>query len=244
MAARKVALITGSSNTGNIGYGISQALARSGYDIIVHGRINEDDADHIKLKIQSEFRVTSHYIKADLRQRSEIENLCKQIQVIYPSGIDVLVNNAASMYAGPLKSHPPEKWDEIIQVNLTAPFDLIRLTIGAMKTKGWGRIINISSAVSKGHPNYAAYSISKGGLEGLTKTAANDAFETGVTCNAICPAVVKTQMSAHAIQTKAEHDKKSYVECEVADLAVFLCSPAADQITGACIPVDAGYWSK
>uniref|UniRef100_A0ABM0M6Y0 3-oxoacyl-[acyl-carrier-protein] reductase n=1 Tax=Saccoglossus kowalevskii TaxID=10224 RepID=A0ABM0M6Y0_SACKO len=200
-AGGKVALITGSTSCDGIGYTIAKCLAKNGYNIILHGRRAEAEIEPLREQLQREFHVKCHYLTADLLQRSEIENLCKKkIEALYPDGVDVLVNNAGASLNAPLENFPVDKWDEIIQVNLTAPFDMVRLTVGAMKKKGWGRIINISSISSKRVlKTSVAYNCSKHGLEGLTK---------------------------------------------IAELAAFLCTPAADQMTGASIPVDAGKWAE
>ncbi|XP_077864830.1 D-beta-hydroxybutyrate dehydrogenase-like [Saccoglossus kowalevskii] len=260
----KVALITGSTSCDSIGYTIARILARKGYDIILHGRRAEADIEPLRELLQREFHVKCHYLTADLLQRSEIENLCeKKIEALYPDGVDILVNNAGCGVHAPLESFPVDKWDEIIQLNLTAPFDLVRLTVGAMKKKGWGRIINISSIFSKKvMKTFVAYNCSKHGLDGLTKTVANDCFGTGVTCNSICPALVKTSLTTKNMKIKAEIEGISLEESEaiflktrnpsgqfvtveqIAEVAAFLCTPAADQITGASIPVDAGKWAE
>ncbi|XP_077864837.1 D-beta-hydroxybutyrate dehydrogenase-like, partial [Saccoglossus kowalevskii] len=234
------------------------------YDIILHGRRAETDIEPLREQLQREFNVKCHYLTADLLQRSEIENLCKnKIAALYPDGVDILVNNAGFGVHAPLESFPVDKWDEIIQLDLTAPFDLVRLTVGAMKKKGWGRIINISSILSKKVvKTFVAYNCAKHGLDGLTKTVANDCFGTGVTCNSICPAVVQTSMNTKRMEARAEVDgipaeesealylkamnpSGQYVTVEqIAEVAAFLCTPAADQITGASIPVDAGKWAE
>ncbi|XP_077864831.1 D-beta-hydroxybutyrate dehydrogenase-like [Saccoglossus kowalevskii] len=133
----KVALITGSTSCDGIGYAIAKSLAKNGFDIILHGRRSEVDVEPLKEQLQREFKVKCHYLTADLLQRSEIEILChNKIAALYPNGVDVLVNNAGRNVRAPLESFPVDGWDEIIKVNLTAPFDFIRLTVGAMKKKG------------------------------------------------------------------------------------------------------------
>ncbi|XP_077866858.1 D-beta-hydroxybutyrate dehydrogenase-like, partial [Saccoglossus kowalevskii] len=167
---KRVALITGSTSVDGIGYGIAKALAQVGYDIILQGRRSVADIEPMREEIESSFKVTCHYLKADLLQRAEIESLCSNIRTIYPDGIDVLVNNACLYGLAAIEEYPVDNWDDVLKVNVTAPFDLIRLTLGAMKKKGWGRIINISSILSKTtSPNLSAYVCSKHALDGLTK---------------------------------------------------------------------------
>uniref|UniRef100_A0ABM0MUG0 3-oxoacyl-[acyl-carrier-protein] reductase n=1 Tax=Saccoglossus kowalevskii TaxID=10224 RepID=A0ABM0MUG0_SACKO len=213
--------------------------------------------------VSREFEVNAFYLKADLMIRAEIEQLCKRIEEIHPGGVDVLVNNAGwPGMPGAMEDYSVVIWDDVIKVNLTAPFDLIRLTIGDMKKRGWGRIINIPSIYSKKNcHDPSRYVCAKHGLNGLTKTVANDTFGTGATCNAICPAAVETQIVIAAIKQRAEtmgltYDAVSkqilektnpngqYIKHEqIAELAVFLCSPCADQMTGAIIPIDGGSWA-
>ncbi|XP_006823651.2 D-beta-hydroxybutyrate dehydrogenase-like [Saccoglossus kowalevskii] len=203
---RKMALITGSTSKEGIGCAIAKTLARDGYDIILHGRRDEDEITSLRKDIEKEFEVNAFYLKADLMIRAEIEQLCKRIEEIHPGGVDVLVNNAGwPGMPGAMEDYSVVIWDDVIKVNLTAPFDLIRLTIGDMKKRGWGRIINIPSIYSKKNcHDPSRYVCAKHGLNGLTKTVANDTFGTGATCNAICPAAVETQIVIAAIKQRAE----------------------------------------
>uniref|UniRef100_A0ABM0MF94 3-oxoacyl-[acyl-carrier-protein] reductase n=1 Tax=Saccoglossus kowalevskii TaxID=10224 RepID=A0ABM0MF94_SACKO len=132
---KRVALITGSTSVDGIGYGIAKALAQVGYDIILQGRRSVADIEPMREEIESSFKVTCHYLKADLLQRAEIESLCSNIRTIYPDGIDVLVNNACLYGLAAIEEYPVDNWDDVLKVNVTAPFDLIRLTLGAMKKK-------------------------------------------------------------------------------------------------------------
>uniref|UniRef100_A0ABM0M6Y1 3-oxoacyl-[acyl-carrier-protein] reductase n=1 Tax=Saccoglossus kowalevskii TaxID=10224 RepID=A0ABM0M6Y1_SACKO len=201
----KVALITGSTSCDSIGYTIARILARKGYDIILHGRRAEADIEPLRELLQREFHVKCHYLTADLLQRSEIENLCeKKIEALYPDGVDILVNNAGCGVHAPLESFPVDKWDEIIQLNLTAPFDLVRLTVGAMKKKVTTKNMKI-----------------KAEIEGISLE------------------------ESEAIFLKTRNPSGQFVTVEqIAEVAAFLCTPAADQITGASIPVDAGKWAE
>ncbi|XP_070575442.1 D-beta-hydroxybutyrate dehydrogenase-like isoform X2 [Ptychodera flava] len=259
----KVALITGSTNAESVGYAIAKALARNGYSIILHGRREAAEVEPLREHIEKEYKVQAHYLCANLLKRPEIEQLCEKIKAIYPTGVDVLVNNAGATHHTSIEEFPPEKWDEVIAINMTAPFDLTRLLLGDMKNKGWGRIINISSVRGRSAAaNSSAYTAAKHGLNGLTKSTAMSGYGTGVTCNAICPAMIKTKFAMEVIGNSAkrldisfEESKKRWLADlnpsgefitseQVAELAAFLCSPAADQITGAELPIDAGLWAK
>ncbi|XP_070573899.1 D-beta-hydroxybutyrate dehydrogenase-like [Ptychodera flava] len=174
MAFRKtgrVALITGATSPDGVGYAIAESLAGNGYSIILHGRRDAEEVEPLRAKLERKHQVKANYIRANLLKRSEIENLCREVKTIYPGGVDVLVNNAGLSHRAKLEDFPPAKWDELIAVNLTAPFDLTRLLFGDMKRKGWGRIINISSVRSKivDADSSVPYAAAKHGLNGLTK---------------------------------------------------------------------------
>ncbi|XP_070575457.1 D-beta-hydroxybutyrate dehydrogenase-like isoform X3 [Ptychodera flava] len=218
----KVALITGSASPSGLGYAIAKVLAKNGYAIILHDRLDATEVEPLREHLEKKCQVKAHYLRANLLQRSEIEEMCEKIKTMYPGGVDVLVNNA-----------------------------------------GWGRIINISSVRSRSASSTnVSYTAAKHGLNGLTKSTAMSSYGTGVTCNAICPALMETKIAKDMIGSIAEMQGISFEEAEkrtladlnpsgayvqveqVAELAAFLCTPAADQITGAELPVDAGLWAK
>ena len=174
--------------------------------------------------------------------------------------LDVLVNNAGIQHVAPIEEFPPEKWDQIIAINLSAAFHAIRAAVPGMKAKKWGRIINTASAHSLvASPFKSAYISAKHGIAGLTKTVALELATFGVTCNCISPGYVWTPLVEQQIpdQMKARNmtkeqvmndvllvaqPTKQFVTVEqVAALAVFLCSDAASQITGANLSIDGGW---
>jgi 3-hydroxybutyrate dehydrogenase len=174
--------------------------------------------------------------------------------------IDVIVNNAGIQYVSPIEDFPPEKWDAIIAINLSSAFHTIRAAVPGMKARKWGRIINTASAHSLvASPFKSAYVGAKHGIVGLTKTVALELATFGVTANCISPGYVWTPLVEKQIPdtmaarnlTKeqvindvllAAQPTKQFVTVEqVAAIAVFLCSDAASQITGANISVDGGW---
>jgi 3-hydroxybutyrate dehydrogenase len=174
--------------------------------------------------------------------------------------IDVIVNNAGIQYVSPIEDFPPEKWDAIIAINLSSAFHTIRAAVPGMKARKWGRIINTASAHSLvASPFKSAYVSAKHGIVGLTKTVALELATFGVTANCISPGYVWTPLVEKQIPdtmaarnlTKeqvindvllAAQPTKQFVTVEqVAAIAVFLCSDAASQITGANISVDGGW---
>ena len=177
--------------------------------------------------------------------------------------IDVLVNNAGVQHVSPLVSFPEEKWDQVIAVNLTSTFHTSKACLPSMTERGYGRIVNIASAHGKvASSNKAAYCAAKHGVVGLTKVTALETAGTGVTCNAVCPGWVLTPLVQKQIEARAavsgrtieaetralvseKHPSGQAVEPRhLAQFVVFLCSPAAEQITGAELSVDGGWTAQ
>jgi 3-hydroxybutyrate dehydrogenase len=176
--------------------------------------------------------------------------------------VDILINNAGVQFVSPIEDFPLEKWDQIIAINLSAAFHAMRAAIPGMKARGWGRIISTASAHSLvASPFKAAYVAAKHGLVGLTKTAALELAAHGVTANCISPGYVWTPLVENQIPATmtardltrdqvindvllAAQPTKQFVQpVDVAAMAVFLCSDAASQITGANISIDGGWTS-
>ena len=174
--------------------------------------------------------------------------------------VDILVNNAGIQHVAPIEAFPPEKWDAIIAINLSAVFHATRAVIEGMKARGWGRIVNVASAHGLiASPFKEAYVAAKHGVVGFTKVTELEAAERGVTANAVCPGYVRTplveaqieaQAKAHGITPDAvtrdvflkEQPTKRFATVEeVAGTVAFLCAPEAASITGTAIPVDGGW---
>ncbi|MFL6797761.1 MAG: 3-hydroxybutyrate dehydrogenase [Xanthobacteraceae bacterium] len=257
LLAGKVSLITGA--TGGIGLGIARALAGAGSDIVLNGFGKREDVAEIEKAIAAEFGVRVSYSPADVAQPQSIAELIDAI--LERSGrLDIVVNNAGIQHVSALQEFPPERWDAILAINLSAAFHTTRLALPSMLSHKWGRIINIASAHGLvGSPFKAAYVAAKHGLVGLTKVTALETAELGITCNAICPGYIYTplvaqqieqQATAHAIPRErvirdvllAQQPNKRFgtVE-ELGAFAVFLASEAAASITGAALPVDGGW---
>ncbi|HLP70713.1 MAG TPA: 3-hydroxybutyrate dehydrogenase, partial [Rhizobium sp.] len=177
--------------------------------------------------------------------------------------VDVLVNNAGIQHVAAIEEFPVGKWDQIIAINLSSAFHTMRAAIPAMKEKRHGRVINVASAHGLiASPFKAAYVAAKHGIMGLTKTAALELAEFGVTVNAICPGYVLTPLVEKQIpdtakargiseaQVKSDvmlkfQPTKDFVAVEeVAAVALFLASDAARQITGTHISIDGGWTAQ
>nr|XP_034321911.1 uncharacterized oxidoreductase YxjF isoform X3 [Crassostrea gigas] len=182
------------------------------------------------------------FFECDLLNRASIDHLFSTIASEVPSGIDILVNNAAMTERCPMEEKTLESWDNEMALNLTAPFMLSKHFAGSMKKKGWGRIMIMSSVAGMlTFPCTIGYCTSKTALIGLTKAIAVELAPHGVTCNAICPYFVDTPFIQPFLDSLKEETGQSREETLIGDYVVFLCSPAADNMTGLTTPMDGGY---
>ena len=257
MLKGKTALVTGS--TSGIGLGIAQQLAAQGAHVILNGFGDVDAPKAEVLQAGSAHGIRVGYHGADMSKASEIEAMMAYAQSEF-GGVDILVNNAGIQFVAHVEAFPPEKWDAILAINLSSAFHTMRLAVPGMRAKNWGRIINVASAhglvASAGKSAYVA---AKHGLIGLTKSVALETATTGVTCNAICPGWVLTPLVQKQIEARAEKEgitvDKAQVEllsekqpslqfvtpAQLGDLAVFMCSPAGDNVRGVAWNMDGGW---
>ncbi|HUW38256.1 MAG TPA: 3-hydroxybutyrate dehydrogenase [Rhodocyclaceae bacterium] len=257
MLSGKTALITGS--TSGIGLGIAEQLAGAGANIVLNGIGDAVEIETTRARLAASHGVTVRYDGADMSRPEAIAAMFAGIAAEF-GGVDILVNNAGIQHVAPIDEFPPEKWDAIIAINLTAAFHTIRLALPFMKRKGWGRIIQIASAHALvASPFKSAYVAAKHGIAGLTKTAALEVAERGITVNAICPGYVWTPLVEKQVPETAKargiseteviqnvllaaQPTKAFVTVDqVAALAGYLAGDAAASITGAVIPIDGGW---
>ena len=251
----KTALITGS--TSGIGLGIADVLARNGADVILNGFGDWQTAAE---------QLSRHggrvgYHPADLSQAEQIEALFDYARREF-GRVDILVNNAGIQHVAPIESFPVERWDSIIALNLSAVFHCTRLALPDMQAQDWGRIINIASVHgSVGSSGKAAYVAAKHGVLGLTKVVALETAQSGVTCNSICPGWVLTPLVQQQIDARVaagetpeqarsallaeKQPSQAFVTAEqLGELALFLCSAAAQQVRGAAWNIDGGWLAQ
>ncbi len=256
----KNAIVTGS--TSGIGLGIAEAFARAGANVMMNGFGDAKEIEAARARLEKEHEVTVLYSGADMMNPEEIAGMINAAREAFDS-VDILVNNAGIQHVSPVETFPPEKWDAIIAINLSAAFHGIRAVIPGMKKRGFGRIINIASAHALvASPFKAAYVAAKHGIAGLTKTVALEVAEHGITVNAIAPGYVLTPLVEAQIPGTAKargmseeevkrdvilaaQPSKQFVTVEqLGELAVFLCGEAAASITGAILPVDGGWTAQ
>jgi 3-hydroxybutyrate dehydrogenase len=256
----KSAIITGS--TSGIGLAIARHLAKNGCRIMLNGFGDRREIEKLQQEIAAEHRVEVLYSDADMTDPDRIAGMIRAAADAF-GGIDILVNNAGIQHVAPIDEFPPEKWNAVIAVNLSAAFHTIRLALPYMKAKKQGRIINIASAHALvASPYKSAYVAAKHGLLGLTKVVALEVAQQGITCNAICPGYVKTplvegQIADQAksrgiseetvvrdVMLAAQPTKRMISLDEVGALTAFLVSDAAASITGAAISIDGGWTAQ
>ena len=248
----KVVLITGGG--GGYGRALSHAFSRAGATVLV-----TDISDHGQVVAKE---VGGGFYQADISDLKSTRALFKKC-VKDVGSIDILVNNAGIQHISPIEDFPEQDWIKLVHVMLIAPFQLTKYVIPAMKNQRWGRIINLSSIHGLvASPFKSAYVSAKHGIVGLTRTAALELGEFGITVNAICPGYSNTSMTRNQIAKQArvrgisENDViekilmapaaiKNLIEPdEIANLALFLASDDARSITGAALSIDSGWTAR
>ncbi len=256
----KVALVTGS--TSGIGLGIAEALAGAGASIMLNGFGDPGKIEALRVSIEQRFGVKAGYSGADISKASQIAAMVAETQKAMGS-LDILVNNAGIQFTAAIEGFPEEKWDQIIAINMSGVFHGMKAAIPGMKAAGWGRIINIASAHGLVASAFkVAYVAAKHGVLGMTKVAAIELANSGVTVNAICPGWVRTPLVEKQLEDRAlatGSTVEAVTQAMIAEkqpmlqfstpeglgaLAVFLCSDAAKTITGVPMSMDGGWTAQ
>ena len=247
--APRVALVTGTSS--GIGAAVVEHFCKLGHQVLA---VDFNPAG----KAVAE-KAGAVFYEADLSDPDACREAVAEAVKRFGS-VDILVNNAGIQHVASIETFPEEKWRQIIDLMLTAPFLLTQTAWPHMRKKGWGRIVNVASIHAQvASPGKAAYTSAKHGMIGLTKTAALEGGEQGITANAVCPAYVKTPLVDNQIADQAKlnnMDEQDVVEKimlkqaaikrliepeEVAQLIAYLVSDAAGAVTGSSFNIDLGW---
>lgn len=240
--AEKVAIVTGS--TRGIGQAIAEELARQGAKVVISGR-NGERAQQVAAAIQ-EAGGEAIAVQADVSHMEDAQRLVKETLDQW-GRIDILVNNAGITRDNLLLRMSEEEWDTVLQVNLKGAFNCTKSVTRQMMKQRQGRIINITSVVGQmGNAGQANYAASKAGLIGFTKSVARELASRNITCNAVAPGYIQTDMTA-ALDDAVKDSLKQQIPLgrlgtpeDVARVVAFLCSDDAAYITGQVINVDGG----
>ncbi|MCO5125686.1 MAG: 3-hydroxybutyrate dehydrogenase [Rhizobacter sp.] len=256
MLKGKTALVTGS--TSGIGLGIAIALARQGANIVLNG-FGDTQAPQAAV---AALGVKAGYHGADMSKPAEIEAMMAYAAKDF-GGVDILVNNAGIQHVAAVEDFPAARWDAIIAINLSSAFHTTRLAMPAMRKKNWGRVVNVASVHGLvASAEKSAYVAAKHGIVGFTKTIALEAATSGITVNAICPGWVLTPLVQKQIDDRAKREGIAVQQAsddllrekqpslqfttpeQLGELAVFLCSPAGDNVRGVAWAVDGGWTAQ
>ena len=249
----KVAIVTGAAS--GIGLACAERLAADGMKVVLADVNDKAGAEHAR-------RLGGTFVAADLASRAGCRKLVDAALKSHGT-VHVLVNNAGYQHVAPIEDFPEDQWERMIALMLTAPFLLTRYCWPAMKKQKWGRVVNIGSIHALvASPFKVGYISAKHGLVGLTRTAALEGGEHGITVNAICPAYVRTPLVDNQIADQAKANQMSPEEViekimlapaavkrlieprEVADFVAYLCSEPAGTITGAALTMDLGWTAR
>lgn len=251
----KIALVTGGGR--GIGRAIAFAFAREGATVAVAARTIEQ-VEQVAREIANKVQTKSLPVVCDVSDVASVERMFASMTASFGRGPDVLVNNAGIAESAPLTKTDDDLWHRHLAINLSGTFFCTRAALPAMIERGWGRVINIASIAGKtGAPYIAAYSASKHGVLGLTRSAALEVAAKGITVNAICPGYVDTDMTSRGIENITKKTRLSADEAmesikkmspqnriiapeEVAALALLLASEEGRGINGQAINVDGG----
>ena len=256
----KTALVTGS--TSGIGLEIARQLAKAGCRLMLNGIETPSMVEDVIVDLRATGADEVFFSDADLADPTQATRLIADTLDALGS-IDILVNNAGVQHVSPVEAFSDENWDRVIEINLSAPFRLIRQALPAMRVNSWGRIINIASVHGLVASRYkSAYVAAKHGLVGLTKTVALETAVEPITCNALCPGYVRTALVESQIESKADAESMSFEEAAesilrenqpsrsfiaptyIGAMVIFLCSDASSQITGSAFTIDGGWTAQ
>lgn len=253
----KTAVITGS--TSGIGLGVAQELAKLGVNVVLNSFTDLPEDHALAKTITDQGAGKAVYIQADMSSGVACRALITQAAEAF-GNVDILVNNAGIQHVATIDEFPVDMWDAIIAINMSSTFHTTAAALQGMRDAGWGRVVNIASAHGlTASPFKSAYVAAKHGVVGFTKVTALETAEEPITCNAICPGYVLTPLVEAQIPDTMEkygmdrdtvirdvllqrQPSKAFASTkQIGGCVAFLCSEAADQITGTTLSVDGGW---
>ena len=243
----KTALVTGASR--GIGKKIALQLGEEGYNVVVNYAGNKEKAEEVVSEIKT-FGVDAFAIQANVSEQDEVKAMIKEILNQFGT-IDVLVNNAGITRDNLLMRMKQNEWDDVINTNLKGVFNCVQAVTRPMLKQKSGRIINLSSVVgSVGNPGQINYVATKSGVEGMTKTFARELASRGITCNAVAPGFIVSDMTDQ-LSDELKEQMKSQIpldrfgeDSDIAHTVAFLASEKANYITGQTIHVNGGMYMQ
>ena len=251
----RIALITGGGR--GIGRAIALAFAKEGAQVAVAAR-SLDQVEKVAKELADQFSINALAISCDVSKVESVEQMFARVSERFGRAPDIMVNNAGIAESAPLIKTDDDHWHRHLEINLSGTFYCTRAALPQMIDRGWGRVINVASIAGKtGGPYIAAYSASKHGVLGLTRSVALEVATKGITVNAICPGYVDTEMTTRGIENITKKTRLTADEAmdsikkmspqnrivepeEVAALALLLASEDGRGITGQAINVDGG----
>ena len=246
--ARRAAIVTGASR--GIGRAIAQALADDGFEVAVNYLTRDLEARELVDKIRAGGGAARAF-RADVSRPEECARLVEGALAAF-GRLDVLVNNAGISQTGvPIADLPAEDWERMLRINLSGPFYLIKAVLPHMRQRRSGHIVNLSSNVTQRFPaTYGAYTVSKAGVDALTRVLAKEEGPNGIRVNAIAPGPIATDMFAQALAVMGPERAEAFVKSiplgrtgqpeEIASAVRFLVSDAASYLTGQVVYVNGG----
>lgn len=242
-SARRVALVTGASR--GIGREIALRFGAEGYRVVVHYRDHEAQARDVAAEVEARGG-EARLARADVGDAAQVNAMVEGTIAAWGQ-IDVLVNNAGIARDSLILRMKDEAWDEVLAVDLRGAFLCVRAVLRSMLRQRYGRIVNMTSAAGRvGNVGQANYVAAKAGLIGLTKAVAREVAGRGITCNAVAPGLIETDMTASMDEATRERllvrvpMGRLGTAAEVADVVMFLARPESGYITGQVIGVDGG----